>query len=50
MPTLFSLSRLRRSLAAPVLAWPAWQRLLVLLPALALLWLGVWWALPEAFT
>ncbi|WP_296471392.1 hypothetical protein [Rhodoferax sp.] len=31
-----------------VLALPAWQRLLWTLPALALLWLGVWWASLEA--
>jgi len=26
------------------LSWPAWQRVLAILPALVLLWLGVWWA------
>ncbi|MDT7517977.1 hypothetical protein RAE21_02270 [Rhodoferax sp. TBRC 17198] len=31
-----------------VLALPAWQRVLWILPALALLWLGVWWACLEA--
>ncbi|MCP5280161.1 MAG: hypothetical protein H6930_00920 [Rhodoferax sp.] len=32
--------RLRRSF----LAWPAWQRVLAVLPALGLLWLAVLWA------
>ena len=27
-----------------VLAWPAWLRVLALVPAVALLWLGVAWA------
>jgi hypothetical protein len=31
-----------------VLAWPAWLRLLVVLPALVLLWLAVLWASVEA--
>ena len=31
-----------------VLAWPAWQRVLVVLPAVALLWLAVLWAGLEA--
>ena len=30
------------------LAWPAWQRVLAVLPALALLWLGVLWATMES--
>ncbi len=30
------------------LALPAWQRVAITLPALALLWLGVWWASLEA--
>ena len=30
--------------ARSVLAWPAWLRVLVVLPALALLWLAVLWA------
>lgn len=34
----------RRSL----LAWPAWLRVLAVLPALVLLWLGVLWATLEA--
>jgi hypothetical protein len=31
-----------------VLAWPAWLRVLAVLPALALLWLAVLWATVEA--
>jgi len=31
-----------------VLAWPAWLRVLAVLPAVALLWLGVAWAALEA--
>jgi hypothetical protein len=31
-----------------VLAWPAWLRVLVVLPALVLLWLAVLWASVEA--
>ena len=31
-----------------VLAWPAWLRVLAVLPALALLWLAVLWASVEA--
>jgi hypothetical protein len=31
-----------------VLAWPAWLRVLALLPALVVLWLAVAWALAEA--
>lgn len=27
-----------------VLAWPAWLRVLAVVPLLGLLWLGVWWA------
>ena len=30
--------------AASVLAWPAWLRVLAVLPAVALLWLAVVWA------
>jgi hypothetical protein len=30
-----------------VLGWPAWQRMLAVLPVLALLWLAVWWASAE---
>lgn len=32
----------------PLIAWPAWLRLLALAPVLILLWLGVAWALPGA--
>jgi hypothetical protein len=31
-----------------VLAWSAWRRVAVVLPALCLLWLAVWWAGVEA--
>jgi hypothetical protein len=31
-----------------VLAWPAWLRVLAVLPALVLLWLAVLWATLEA--
>jgi hypothetical protein len=27
------------------LGWPAWLRVLLVLPLVALLWLGVWWAM-----
>lgn len=30
---------------AGVFAWPAWLRVLAVLPACSLLWLGVYWAL-----
>ncbi|MEO7401194.1 MAG: hypothetical protein ABIV07_10590 [Polaromonas sp.] len=30
--------------ASSVLAWPAWLRMLAVLPAVALLWLAVAWA------
>jgi type VI protein secretion system component VasF len=30
---------------ASLLAWPAWLRVLAILPAIVLLWLGVAWAL-----
>jgi hypothetical protein len=33
--------------ARSVLAWPAWLRVLTLLPALVLLWLAVLWASVE---
>ncbi|MDP3706540.1 MAG: hypothetical protein Q8R56_00400 [Polaromonas sp.] len=33
-----------RSRVASVLAWPAWLRVLTVLPAVALLWLAVAWA------
>ncbi len=31
-----------------LLAWPAWLRVIAILPAIALLWLGVAWALTPA--
>jgi len=34
--------------ARSVLAWPAWLRVLAVLPAVALLWLAVAWANLEA--
>ncbi|NMM27712.1 MAG: hypothetical protein HHJ12_10600 [Glaciimonas sp.] len=34
-----------RSFVFAVLAWPAWLRVLVILPAILALWLGVLWAL-----
>lgn len=30
-----------------VLGWPAWQRVLAVLPLLLLMWLAVWWAAAE---
>jgi hypothetical protein len=33
-----------RSHVGSVLAWPAWLRVLAVLPAVALLWLAVAWA------
>jgi len=36
-----------RSLACSVLGWPAWQRVLAVLPVLLLLWLAVAWASRE---
>ena len=33
-----------KSLPFSVLAWPAWLRVLAVLPAVALLWLAVGWA------
>jgi hypothetical protein len=45
MPTDPSKTSLLRQ---SVLAWPAWLRLLAVLPALALLWLAVLWASAEA--
>ena len=40
--------RSRLSRATSVLAWPAWLRVLAVLPAVALLWLAVAWAQLEA--
>jgi len=36
-----------RRLRASVLSWPAWLRVLAVLPVCAILWLGVAWALAE---
>jgi len=33
--------------ARSILSWPAWQRVLAVLPAVALLWLAVAWANSE---
>ena len=33
--------------ARSILSWPAWQRVLAMLPAVALLWLAVAWANSE---
>jgi len=37
----------RSQLVNSVLGWPAWQRLLAVLPVLCLLWLAVAWASRE---
>lgn len=37
-------SRPARHRSSSVLAWPAWLRVLAVLPAVALLWLAVAWA------
>jgi hypothetical protein len=34
-------------LRGSVLSWPAWKRVLAVLPLCLLLWLGVMWALAE---
>lgn len=33
-----------------VLAWPAWRRVLAVLPVVIALWLGMWWANMGALT
>jgi len=33
-----------------VLAWPAWLRVLAVLPMVLMLWLAVWWANAGALT
>ncbi|MDO8718346.1 MAG: hypothetical protein Q7K20_05100 [Polaromonas sp.] len=43
-PPIPSSPRPVRSYVGSVLAWPAWLRVLAVLPALALLWLAVAWA------
>ncbi len=46
-PKNVSASRAPPLRAASVLAWPAWLRVLAVLPAVALLWLAVAWAQVE---
>ena len=41
------LSASNPGLRGSVLGWPAWQRLLLVLPVLLLLWLAVLWASAE---
>jgi hypothetical protein len=43
----YNLSSKARVLTGSVLSWPAWQRVLVVLPVLLLLWLAVAWASAE---
>ncbi|MEO8013442.1 hypothetical protein [Polaromonas sp.] len=43
-PQTFSASRTARPRRPSVLAWPAWLRVLAVLPAVGLLWLAVAWA------
>ena len=38
----------RQASRPSLLAWPAWLRVLAILPAVALLWVGVAWALTPA--
>lgn len=38
------------SKARSVLAWPAWLRILAVLPVVLALWLAVWWANAGAVT
>lgn len=38
----------RQASRPSLLAWPAWLRVLAILPVVALLWLGVAWALTPA--
>ena len=47
-PQKVSAPRSTPSRTASVLAWPAWLRVLAMLPAVALLWLAVAWAQVEA--
>lgn len=48
MPFLPTLLNFLKRPAPSVLAWPAWLRVLAVLPAVALLWLAVAWASLEA--
>ncbi len=43
-PDLSPAPRTARSRLPSVLAWPAWLRVLAVLPAVLLLWLAVAWA------
>lgn len=43
-PDTFSAPRSARPRRPSVLAWPAWLRVLAVLPAVLLLWLAVAWA------
>ena len=47
-PQVFLAARTARPRRSSVLAWPAWLRVLAVLPAVALLWLAVAWAQLEA--
>ena len=47
-PQAFPINRTARRRRPSVLAWPAWLRVLAVLPAVALLWLAVAWAQLEA--
>ena len=47
-PQVFLAARTARPRRPSVLAWPAWLRVLAVLPAVALLWLAVAWAQMEA--
>ncbi len=49
MPTPYTTARPSAPPQTPLrhkslLAWSAWARVLLVLPALACLWLAVWWA------
>jgi hypothetical protein len=41
-------SYLQKIASRSVLSWPAWWRMAAVLPAVAVLWLAVWWASLEA--
>ena len=45
---VFIFQYLKKIASGSVLSWPAWWRMLVVLPVVALLWLAVWWASLEA--
>lgn len=47
-PQAFPANRTARRRRPSVLAWPAWLRVLAVLPAVGLLWLAVAWAQMEA--